>query len=264
MDQRSRFLFRPEYQWPKDKETAPFFTVPAWWRRFIFRILRPRDITVYHYYLSVMNPVGTAFPTVEQIASDLGIADRDSVRKAIARLVECGFLLKPDQQQRSEHAMGKRSVYQRPCPQYTLWRLLEVGEIDGELFPAKFDRQRHEQHDKSSEPVVRAGLRTLLGHMYAAYEEARRYDDGHREDRTREVLRALLEEQLEAMRSSVQSVIVASEEKLKPLNPKALESVSDRVKQLFAIPINETAPRVPPKPRLGRKKSVAIKKRGAR
>ena len=250
VDQHSKFLFRPEYRWPKDKETAPFFTVPAWWRRFIFRVLRPRDITVYHYYLSVMNPAGTAFPTVEQIASDLGIGDRDSVRKAIARLVECGFLLKPDQLQKSEHSMGKRSIYQRPCPQYTLWRLLDMGEIDGELFPARLDRERHEQHDKSSDPVVRAGLRNVLGDLYPAYEESRRYDDGHREERTKKVLHAILEEQLQGMTNSAQTAAAAADPKLKPLNPKALEAASDRVKSFF-IAANST-PKPPPKAKAAR------------
>ena len=43
--------FRPEFRWPVDKESKPFYTVPAWWRRFIFQVLGPRDLTVYHYYL---------------------------------------------------------------------------------------------------------------------------------------------------------------------------------------------------------------------
>lgn len=231
MEQHLRFLFRPEYLWPKDKETAPFFTVPAWWRRFIFRVLRPRDITVYHYYLSVMNQAGTAFPTIEQIASDLGIADRDSVRKAIARLVECGFLLKPDDAERQALGMGKRSVYQRPCPQFTILKLIQIGEIDGELFPAR-DRQRHDVHDKSSDPVVRAGLRNLLGEMFPAYEEARRLDDEHREERTKRILAAMLAEKLETMEARGRE---ASDEHMKrrPLNRRVLEALPERVKAEF-------------------------------
>jgi len=202
MYQEIRFLFRPEYEWPTGKKAQPqpFFVVPSWWRRFIFHVLTARAITVYHYYLSIMDTHGIAFPTVEQIGHDLGLSDKESIRKAISRLVECGFLLKPTTQERAAYRMANRPVYQRPCAQYTLKTLLDRNEINGELYATT--HKLHSEHSRSSESVVRAGLKFLLGADYAYYEHALGQTGPAREKTITKVLEAILERELSEMQEA--------------------------------------------------------------
>ncbi len=236
----SAFLFRADLRWPADKESKPFYTFPAWWRRFIFQVLTPRELTVYHYYLSILNTAGIAFPVDAQIQADLGLTDRDAVTKARKKLVKLGFLLKPTDAEVREFSMGSRPVYQRPCIQYTIRELLREQQIDGELFPSE-NRLRSE-HVKSSASVVEAGIKHMLGDAYKHYRNAVGMRDGERDERLKRVLIHLLDEDLTRRKAE------ADEARLKALaktvNLADLDTASPELKAVWAL----SATVRPPKP----------------
>jgi predicted transcriptional regulator len=165
----SRLVFAKGNQWVKEKDSAPFFGLPAWWRRFMFQLLTPREVTVYLYLCSVMDPNAVAYPTVDQIAEDMAIKSRSVIVEALNRLIEMGFLLRGAEPYNGR-VMGKRVVYQRPLPHYTILKLLELGLIDAELYPTA-NQTRKDELTKASDEVVRAGLRRLLGDSnFAVYQ----------------------------------------------------------------------------------------------
>jgi hypothetical protein len=137
--------------------------------------------------------------------------------------------------------------------QYTIRELLRKGEIDGELFPIKTNARSREEKDavhlKSSYPVVRAGIKTMLGEMYPAYEEVAESDDTHRSERLTKGLLAILETQLGEKKQ-----IVSIKKPPKPYRGKALEGLPDAVKDAFTLesaiatpPTEKRAPRAPVK-----------------
>jgi len=164
----SRLIFEPGNQWTKDSAVAPYFAIPAWWRRFLYQVLTPREFVVYCYLGSVFDPNGIAYPTIEQIRQDLGIKSAVVVSRALDRLVELGFIL------RGRHSikgrlLGRRPVYQRPLAAYTLATLLERDMIDGRLFP-KVQSERTADFTNSA---IELGLKKILGdNLYTAYSVA--------------------------------------------------------------------------------------------
>jgi DNA-binding MarR family transcriptional regulator len=138
----------------------------------MFRVLTPRELSVYFYLCSMFGDTGTAYPLTAQIARDLGLSNRSTVKSAIERLIAAGFLLR----HRVQVGEGKeRTVYQRPAMESTLIKLLDEGAIDGWLLvpsPAAADddesgskrpaRHRHEV-------AVVKGLRNLTG-LHAAVD----------------------------------------------------------------------------------------------
>lgn len=156
----ARLVFEIGNQWGKEKEAGPFYGVPAAWRRFIFQILTNREFSVYSYVCSVMDPNAIAYPTPEQIAEDMGVRTRSVIVEALAKLVERGFLLASTDPRPGR--MSKRTVYQRPLPQYTLRILLEQKLIDADLLPTA-NREPRLELTRASDDVVRASLRALLG-----------------------------------------------------------------------------------------------------
>jgi hypothetical protein len=238
----SAFLFRVDLRWPADKESKPFYTVPAWWRRFIFQVLSPRELTVYHYYLSVLNTAGVAFPTDPQILADLCLVDSDSVTKGRKQLVKLGFLLKPTDAEVSEFSMGSRPVYQRPCVQHTIRELLRE-QIDGELFPT--DNKLRTEHAKTSASVVDAGIKHMLGDAYKHYKNAFAMRDAERDDRLKRVLAQLLDEDLERRKTAAAEARKAG---AKTVNLDDLATASPGLKAAWGLAAALNRPK-PPKPR---------------
>ena len=187
----SRLVFALGNQWRKEKDAAPFFGLAAWWRRFMFQILTPREIGVYLYLCSVMDPNAVAYPTVEQIAEDMAVKSRSVISNALDRLVETGFLLRGDAPYQGRY-MGRRVVYQRPLPHHTILELLKLGLIDEDLYPTA-NKTRNRELTKSSDEVVRAGLRRVLGQ-----ERFTAYDAMKTPDRRKRVMIHALEEHLAA------------------------------------------------------------------
>jgi hypothetical protein len=226
-----KLVFRPELAWPADKASRPFFTVPAWWRRFMFQVLTPREVTIYHYYLSMMNPVGVAFPTVDQILEDLGLSDGDPIKKAQKRLVALGFLVKPSDQERRAFSLGERPIYQRPCTQYTIRELLRET-IDGELYPTL--NKVRTTLKSISDSVVEAGIRHMLSESYDVYKKAFDMQDAGRDERLRQVLAQLLDEALERLAKDAADTKAEAAKKTFALED--LQSASEAVRKLFGMP----------------------------
>jgi DNA-binding transcriptional regulator PaaX len=231
MDKPPRFLFRPEYRWPKDKNSKPFFTVPAWWRRFLYHVLRPRDVTVYLYYLSVMNPAGVAWPARAQICSDLGVKDKDAIRDSVQRLVELGFLIEATEQDRSDFSMADRPMYQRPCVQFTVYTLLKEKKIDGRLFPLNVALRS--EHDKATDSVVTSGIKTMLGDMHAGYLEALNSDRPERDQILTDVLKEALKSTLDRMKEAADKQAVATASR--PINLTVVEAMPKNVQAAFRL-----------------------------
>jgi hypothetical protein len=156
----SRLVFEHGNQWGKEKDAGPFFGMPAAWRRFIFQVLTNRELAVYAYVCSVMDPNAIAYPTPEQIAEDMGVRTRSVIVDALNVLVEKGFLLAGADPRPGR--MSKRTVYQRPLPHHTLKTLLEKDLIDADLFPVA-NKARKDELTRASDDVVRASLKAMLG-----------------------------------------------------------------------------------------------------
>lgn len=158
--ENERLIFDVGNIWGADTKTAPFFTVPSWWRRFIFQVLSPRHFAVYAYVVSVCDRHGIAYPAPEQIASDLNVKSRIIINRALDDLVSLGFLLRTEERIRIRRGM-KRNVFQRPSPTYTLLALLRSGHIGADLFPP--DASDNARELDFSQSAVNAGLKNLLG-----------------------------------------------------------------------------------------------------
>jgi hypothetical protein len=164
----SRLVFEPGNQWGKDSEVAPFFVVPSWWRRFVFQILSAREFTVYCYIVGMTDRYGIAYPTVQQIQTDLGLGSRSIVSRAIDKIVGRGFLLRRARLVRGVE-VARRAVYQRPHPAYTLLRLLDLELINAGFFPVGFSQE--EAEDDYNASAVALGLQNVLGaDLYQAYK----------------------------------------------------------------------------------------------
>lgn len=167
----SKLVFDFGNQYVKEKNSAPYFGLPAWWRRFMFQILTPREVTVYLYLCSVMDQNAVAYPTIEQIAEDMAVKSRSIVVEAINRLVTTHFILRSGEPYVGR-IMGKRTVYQRPLPHYTILELLKDGLIDENLYPVEIlMKKRNYELTSASDEVVKSGLKRVMGNAnYAAYD----------------------------------------------------------------------------------------------
>jgi len=153
---------------------APFFTIPSWWRRFFFAVLDARDVTIYTYICSQSDGFGIAYPTYQNIKSDLNISNARIIKESLDKLVDTGFLtvrrLVPTQGNRHQ-----RNVYQRPLIEYTLRELLRNGYVDAELRPLrprpKASASKGDQTRRNNRTIA-TGLFRLLGrdryHTYVA------------------------------------------------------------------------------------------------
>jgi hypothetical protein len=139
----------------------PFFTVPSWWRRFVFQVLSLRDLAVYCYLCSLTDKNGIAFPTQSQIASEMGL-EKDAVISSVRKLHSLGFMLRELRQLPGARTSSKRTVYQRPAPEFTLLRLIKSGIIGAGLAPVNKSQRSDDERD-TSEAAVISGLKSLLG-----------------------------------------------------------------------------------------------------
>ncbi len=172
-----RLVFDRGNQWIKDVDVAPYYAIPVWWRRFIYRVLSAREFCVYTYLCGVFDRNGVAYPTVAQIADDLGIKSSIVVSRALRRLAALGFILRGDRSIKGR-LLSRRLVYQRPLAAHTLKTLLAQGAIDHRLFPSKSSAPA--KKSDFTDRAVELGLRRVLGddlfHAYELAPEARRAD----------------------------------------------------------------------------------------
>jgi len=232
----ARLVIQNGNQWPKERSIAPFFGLPAWWRRFMFytEVLTARDVTVYLYICSVMDPNAVAYPAIDQIQEDMGIKSRSIVMDSIERLVDRGFLLQSSESHVGRY-IGKRTVFQRPSPHHTLLTLLQANGdrgplIDEELYPlaavqsreGRPDKAEREKLAKASDEVVSAGLRKLIGlDAYVVYAQM-----GTKE-RKKRALVSSLQKQLNAAMENAQAASIRAQFRLsRPENlPTELEQL---------------------------------------
>lgn len=140
----------------------PFFAVPSWWRRFIFRLLTPRDLAVYVYICSLLGPKATAFPTYEQIAYELGLTTTEPIVASVRRLEKFGFIMRVLRRLHGRKTATRRTIYQRPTAEFTLLTLLKGGFIDGNLFPKGKQNELVIDELDTTASAVLTGLRNLL------------------------------------------------------------------------------------------------------
>jgi hypothetical protein len=184
----------------------PFFTVPSWWRRFMFVVLSTREITLYTYICSWMDENYIAYPTYENIKADLNISNRSVIARTLSNLVNKGFLL-INRDAPFVDSLHPQNVFQRPSQDYTLWTLLTKGYIDGNLralVPAPKSAAIKKDNPGRNSGSIRKGLYTLLGGVdYLTYSRAPIAERGS-------ILAQLLYARIEARRTAYINELAAS------------------------------------------------------
>jgi hypothetical protein len=136
--------------------------MPAWWRRFMFAVLSPRDFVIYAYICSNTDQFGIAYPTYANMKADLNISDARIIKQSLDKLVEYGFLLV---KHTAPLRLNKhpRNVYQRPCVEFTLRLLLDKNAFDADLRPRHCaEAARKGDNSNRDSQVVYFGLRRLF------------------------------------------------------------------------------------------------------
>lgn len=194
----------PGNQYPKAGEVAPFASLPAWWRRFIFQVLNGRELQVYLYIIMMVDSDNAvAYPLVESIRKDMGLASDTQIFEALRTLEDQGFIRRRRTQLPNRTSRLPRNVYQRSAPEHTLLCLLKRGRsedgghagdkaIDEYLNPGVCPTPRPKNPNLYSgiPKDVARGLKRLLGPDYDNYAFT---DDGKR----RYVLIQLLQDRLD-------------------------------------------------------------------
>lgn len=167
MKGNERLVFDPGNQFGQE-HIPPYAVLPAYWRPFVFHVLKPREFAVYMYVVSLCDKNDIAYPPVINIQRDLDIQSPTTVATALSRLEESGFLLRMRAVLPRRQTGAHRTVYQRPLPQYTINRLLDRDLIDGDLLPTNWPMTT-EKPPHPNRAVDRA-MERLLGDDYLGYE----------------------------------------------------------------------------------------------
>jgi SOS-response transcriptional repressor LexA len=204
----------------------PFFTIPSWWRRFLFTLLKPREIQLYCYICSQTDQNGIAFPTYENIKADLNLSNRTMIAKALAELENKGLILRK-RLSPLESSRHVRNVFQRPSVEYTLYTLLTKGYIDGDfrcLIPKPTAAATRGDKASRNSKGIRIALYTILGqNYYTRYYRASTVHDRHAvlTERLNEVVKRQQESFAENKRSK------PLPERAADLEPIALDEMFD-------------------------------------
>ncbi len=200
----------PGNQYPKAGDVAPFASLPAWWRRFIFQVLNGRELQVYLYLIMMVDSDhAVAYPLVESIQRDMGLRSDTQIFEALRTLEDMGFIRRRRTQLPNRSSRLPRNVYQRSAPEFTLLCLLKRGRVEDGGRAEDGDRPADKAIDEYLNPGVcptprpknpnartdipkdvARGLKHLLGREYDEYAFT---DDGQRRD----VLIQLLQDRLE-------------------------------------------------------------------
>lgn len=211
---------------------SPYCLFPAYWRGFVFRILKARDLAVYLYVASQCDKHDIAYPSIARIRDDLGISSATTVTSALARLDKHGFLLRTRDVLPNRRSSLHQNIYQRPLPHYTIHRLLAQSLIDGDLQPMGRTRRKHSEPDKA----VHMALKKLLGAKYEFYEVL-----DSLEERT-EYLKEQLERILFAKRASGKLAYDVTHGKVAKLAAKRLKIAEDQLLNGLNAVIQRLAP----------------------
>jgi hypothetical protein len=198
-------VYEPGNQYPKAGDVAPFASLPAWWRRFIFQVLNGRQLAVYLYIVMLVDSANSvAYPLVESIKRDMGLASDTQIYHALEKLERLGFIRRRRMRLPNRSLRLPRNVYQRPAPEFTLLELLKRGRIEdsgrpGDIGIDEFLNPVRCPAPAPADPLattaipkdVQAGLKRLLGRDYDAYAYAL---DGERREMLMQLLEARLDE----------------------------------------------------------------------
>ncbi len=183
MKHNELLVHEPGNQYPRAGDVAPFASLPAWWRRFLFQVLNGRELQVYLYIVMMVDAANAiAYPLVESMREDMGLSSDSQVFEALRNLETLGFIRRRRQKLPNRTSRLPRNVYQRPAPEYTLLTLLRRGRveeggrpgdkaIDEHLNPV-YCPIRPPAEPKRHTPVpkdVAAGLKRLLAAEYDHY-----------------------------------------------------------------------------------------------
>lgn len=158
-------VFDPGNQFSDDL-AAPYAVIPSSWRSFLFRILKPRELSLYIYLCSLCDKNSVAYPSIAQIQRDLDISSDTTVTAAIKALQDAGLFLRKRAVLPRQISGAHRNVYQRPSMHYTLLHLLQKGRIDSSLHPIS----RTGDTPRAESKAVHMALKKLLGSAYHRYE----------------------------------------------------------------------------------------------
>ena len=189
MKSNAALVFDPGNQFGSLVEAKPYFGIPSWWRPFIFRVLSQRDLSVYVYLCSMMDVHDVCYPTTEQIRDEIGVDSPTTLFTALGNLESLGFVMRRRKKLPGRAYRFQRNIYQRPAPEFTLLKLLEMEKVDGDLRPIlPISKLPHGEPDTA----VATGLRRLLGGT--AYAEYDRVADDNKTYKLRVLLQTRLEE----------------------------------------------------------------------
>jgi hypothetical protein len=168
-------VFDPGNQF-SDDIAPPYTVIPAWWRTFLFRMLKPRELSLYVYLCSLCDKHSIAYPSVAQIQHDLGIASATTVTAALKALEDLGLFLRKRGALPRRRSTGHQNIYQRPSAHHTILHLLKTRRVDGNLQLAPSSDETTPRESKA----VHMALKKMLGPGYHRYEmlsnESERYD----------------------------------------------------------------------------------------
>lgn len=205
MKHNELLVWEPGNQYPKAGDVAPFASLPAWWRRFIFQVLNGRELQVYLYIVMMVDGANAvAYPLVDSMRKDMGLNSDTQIFTALKKLEDLGFIRRRRQQLPNRLSRLPRNVYQRPAPEFTLLRLLRRGRvedggsvgdiaIDEYLTPARCPTTLPADANGFS-PIpkdVAAGMKRLLGDQYDYYAYS---TDGEKRSALMELLQIRLDE----------------------------------------------------------------------
>lgn len=162
-----KLVFDPGNQFSSNV-VPPYCVLPAYWRTFIFHVLKTREVAVYLYLASMCDKHDVAYPSVENMRADLNIGSPTTVASALAQLEHLGFILRRRAVLPRKNRRAHQNVFQRPSAEYTLHRLLQLGLINGDLMPLGAIHDGDEPSLTNS--ATRHAIKRMLGDHFRTYE----------------------------------------------------------------------------------------------
>jgi hypothetical protein len=157
----------------KPGEIGIFFTIPSWWRGFLFHILSGPEFRLYAYLCSQTDRFGIAIPTGTHAKADLDLKHNDSIYSPIGKLVKLGLYMK-ETRTPIRDSIRHRNMYQRPSIEYTLSTLLETDVLMSDLSPAIFNERQRIDYGRRHGKIVKDAIKKLIGDTaFGLYDTAR-------------------------------------------------------------------------------------------
>ncbi|MGC2634499.1 MAG: helix-turn-helix domain-containing protein [Candidatus Cybelea sp.] len=224
-------VFDPGNQFSDDL-APPYAVIPSSWRTFLFRILKPRELSLYIYLCSLCDKNSVAYPSIAQIRNDLDISSDTTVTSAIKALEDAGFFMRKRAVLPRQSNGAHQNVYQRPSMHYTMLRLLEMQRIDSNLRPLTDSDTTARRESKA----VHMTLKKLLGSGYHRYEMLSGEEE--RSEYLKTQLRALLETKRDSAKVSFalfqERIAISTVSRLKRAEDQLVAALHDTARNIAA------------------------------